>query len=669
MNDRFRRAAALLPDREPDLVRLATITPVWEGDSFWYTAPEGRVRIFPETGERVTEPAGEPDEGAGVPGEAAGERYAVAVRDGNLLVNGRPLTTDGVPGHAYGLPSDQGAMPIMAVQLGMDTPPELAWAPGGRRFVTQRVDQRHVPTLTLTQSCPPGGGPRPLAHTRHYEMPGDPLPTVQHMIFDAATGERVDVDLPPLTFTHDTPLGIGRLWWCGDDTLWLLYGTRGAKAARLYRIDARTGHAERVLEEKSETVQLSGPLLVDAPLVRTHGDEVLWYSERTGWGHLYRYVDGQVVNAVTEGEWMVREILHLDWTARQVVFASGGHGGNPYDRRICRAGLDGGGVTVLTPEDADHQGQVSPDGRWLIDTYATPGTPAVTVLRDASGAVVTELARADLSALIEAGWRAPERFTAKAADGVTDVHGLLYLPAGFDPDGSYPIVDSIYNGPQLARQARITVRGYPIDPWLLDPAGHAPALAALGFAVVVMDGRGTPFRGKRFQDASYGDPACSAGLADHVAAIGQLAAERPYLDLTRVGVTGHSGGGAATARALLTYPDFFHVGVASAGDYEHDAYYAVWGETYQGPPPQDYAAHSLAGLAGNLRGKLMIVFGEMDDNCHPGMSLRLIDALIRADADFEMLMVPNAAHGYLHAEEYVQRRQWEFLTRHLLLEG
>lgn len=675
MIDAYRRAEALHVSREARLVHRSAVTPVWEEDSFWYLVgtPEGprQVRVFPERKERVESPAPPPAAEPALPPELTGAqtspdgRFTVTCEAGDLLVNGTRLTHDGEPEHAYGLPSDQNRMPIVATQQGMTTPPLLAWAPDGRRFVTHRVDQRHVPTLTITQSCPPDGG-RPLAHTMHYEMPGDPLPTFTHAIFDAETGERVDVAIEPLAFTHDAPLNLDRIWWEDDDTLWLLYCTRGNRGAVLYRVDARTGRAGVVLEEHAETVMSTAPTIVVPSLVRTRGDEVLWYSDRSGWGHLYLYRGGELANAVTTGEWLVRELLEVDWPARQVLFLSGGHGSNPYDRRLCRADLDGGGVTVLTPEDADHQVHVSPDGRWLVDTYAAPGTPSVTVLRDAAGAAVMQLEQADRTLLEKAGWRAPERFTAKAADGVTDVHGLLFLPGDFDPGKRYPILDSIYNGPQIARQLRTTLRGYTLDPWLLDPAGGAPSLAALGMAVVVLDGRGTPYRGKAFQDVSYGDPAVTAGLADHVAAITQLAAERPYLDLERVGITGHSGGGAATARAMLTHPGFFRVGVASAGDYEHDGYYAIWGETYQGPPPRDYGEGSMLPHAGRLAGKLLIVFGEMDDNCHPGLSLRLVNALIEADADFEMLMVPNAAHSYLHAEAHVLRRTWDFLTRHLI---
>ncbi|SEK59469.1 alpha/beta fold hydrolase [Nonomuraea pusilla] len=674
MRERYARAEALHVSREAALVHRASLTPVWEDGSFWYrvNTADGPAcyRVFPETGERVPidDPSGEPAPPPELTGVATspGGRYAVTVEGGNLLVNGEPVTGDGEPDHRYAQPSDQGGLPIVALQAGMRVPPLVVWAPDGRRFATLRVDQRHVPLLTMTQSCPPGGGPRPLAHTLRYEMPGDPLPTFQQMIFDAETGARVDVAVEPLPFTHDAPHAVGRVWWEDDDTLWTLYATRGQRAARLYRIDARTGAAEVVLEEQAETFMPSAATIVEPPLVRTRGEEVLWYSARSGWGHLYLYAGGELRNAVTGGEWLVRDVLRVDWDAREVLFVSGGHGSDPYHRRLCRADLDGGGVTVLTPEDADHQVFVSPDGRWVVDTHAAPGTPPVTVLRDAGGAVVAELERADLSRLEKAGWRAPEPFTVKAADGETDLHGLLYLPGDFDPGERYPVLDSIYNGPQITRQLRTSLRGFTIDPYLLDPAGGAPMFAQLGLAVVVLDGRGTPYRSKAFQDVSYGDPAGTAGLDDHVAAIRQLAAERPYLDLSRVGIIGHSAGGAAALNAALRHPEFFTAAVASAGDHDHSGYYAIWGETYQGPPPRDYAAGSPLPLAGELRAKLLLLFGEMDDNCHPGLSLRVVDALVAADRDFEMLMVPNAAHGYGAAEPHVLRRQWDFLVRHLI---
>ncbi|GII91925.1 DPP IV N-terminal domain-containing protein [Sinosporangium siamense] len=675
MIDRYRRAERLHMSRHDQLVFRALVTPHWEGDSFWYkvNTPEGPefVRVWPEKRERqvIADPGAEEAPPPMITGLVTSPdgRYAVGVEGENLTVNGTPVTADGVAGWGYGLPSDQSRMPVVARQQGLRTPPLVVFAPGGRRFVTCRVDQRHVPTLTLTQSCPPGAGqPRPLVHTMHYEMPGDEPPTITHLILDAETGERVDVDIEPLTFTHDAPLGVERVWWSDDDTLWLLYSTRGYKSARLYRIDARTGAACVVLEETAETIMHYSPTVIDFPLVRTFGDEVLWFSERDGWGHLYLYRDGELVCQVTRGEWLVRAIVHLDEERRELYFLAGGHDPNPYHRGLFRVGLDGTGLTRLTPEQADHDVTASPDGRWFVDTYATPAEPPVTVLRDRDGTVVLELERADIRRLLEAGWRAPEPFTVKAADGVTDVHGLLYLPGDFDPSASYPILDSVYNGGQLPRLARLNLRGYPVDPYLLDQAAGAPMFAQLGLAVVVLDGRGTPYRSKAFHDAGYGDPTLRVGLADHVAALTQLAADRPYLDLGRVGIAGHSGGGTATAAALLHHPGVFHVGVASAGNYETAGYYALWGETYGGPPPRDYDQWSLVPHAAGLKGKLLLLCGEMDDNTHPTLTLRLVDALIRADKDFDMLMVPGAAHGYLHAESHVLRRQWDYLVRHLL---
>ncbi|MGX2995003.1 DPP IV N-terminal domain-containing protein [Streptomyces sp. JNUCC 64] len=668
----YQRAAALHPYRHHELIFRDQIDPVWEGDSFWYrvSTPDGPefVRVHPERGERevIADPGVPKDPSPRPTGEnrSPDRRYTLTFDGDDLAVNGKAVTTDGVPGHDYAKSSDIARTARADSRDGKTRAPLAAWSPDGRNFVTCRVDQRHVPLLTMTESCPPDGRARPDAYTLHYEMPGGPLPTVTHLIVDAETGGRTDVRLPPLPFSHEAPLGTDRVWWSDENTIWFLYETRGAKAARLYRVDAGTGTATLVLEETADTIMESAPSRMDPLMVRVHGEEVLWYSTRDGWGHLYLYRDGELVTQVTGGDWLVREIVHLDWTERQVTFLASGLGDDPYQRTLCRVGLDGSGLTRLTPSDTDHIVRASPDGRWFVDTHAGPQDPPVTVLLDHDGRPKLELERADVSRLVRAGWRAPEPFTALAADGTTELHGLLYLPGDFDPTASYPILDSVYNGPQVTRQVRIPDKG--LDPYLLDPVRGAPSLAALGFAVVIVDGRGTPYRSKAFHDAGHGDPGLAVGLADHVAVIGQLAAERPYLDAGRVGITGHSGGGAATAGAMLRHPDVFSVGVASAGNYENAGYYAIWAETYGGAPPYDYDQWSLRPLADRLRGKLLMIFGEMDENTHPALSLQLADALIRADRDVDMLVVPGATHSYRHAEAHVERRTWDYLVRHLL---
>ena len=296
---------------------------------------------------------------------------------------------------------------------------------------------------------------------------------------------------------------------------------------------------------------------------------------------------------------------------------------------------------------------------YFIDSASTVDTPPVTTVRDWSGRVLVELERADITKLAATGWTPPERFCVKAADGVTDIYGVLYRPRGFDPAQRYPVVDSLYPGPQVDRVAPC-----------FDPGGmglDAEPIAALGFVVVAVDGRGTPGRSKSFHDASYGHLADAGCLADHVAALRQLARTRPWMDLDRVAAFGHSGGGFATVRAMLDFPEVYKAGVALSGP--HDARYFNLGfvETYDGADnPEAWARASNVDLADRLAGKLLLIHGEMDDQVHPDHTLRLADRLIAADKDFELLIVPAAEHTFIDCLAYVRKRCWDFLVRELM---
>lgn len=296
---------------------------------------------------------------------------------------------------------------------------------------------------------------------------------------------------------------------------------------------------------------------------------------------------------------------------------------------------------------------------YFVDSASTVSTPPVTTVRDWDGNVLVELERADITRLLATGWRPPEEFTAIAADGETEIHGLLYKPAGFDPGRRYAVVDHPYPGPQTNRvHASFDAGSY----------GHeAEATAALGFAVVVVDGRGTPGRGKAFHDASYGRLGDAGSLADHVAAIRQLAGTRPWLDLDRVGIFGMSGGGFATVRALCDFPDFYRVGVSECGNHDQRLYHALWAESYDGPADTDvYARSANTEIADRLEGKLLLIHGEMDDNVTPHLTMRLVDRLIAANKDFDLLIVPGAEHSFIGFGHYVTRRRWDYLVRHLM---
>jgi dipeptidyl aminopeptidase/acylaminoacyl peptidase len=311
-------------------------------------------------------------------------------------------------------------------------------------------------------------------------------------------------------------------------------------------------------------------------------------------------------------------------------------------------------MTLLTPEDGDHEVAVSPGGRFLVDSWSRVDLAPIAVIRGIDGRVIQRLEEADISALVASGWRPPERFQVKAADGTTDIYGTLYLPSRVDSAGRYPVLDDVYPGPQANRA-----------PFAFAAGSDAQALAELGFVVVTIDGRGTPHRSKAFHDAADRNLQSGGGLDDHVAGMRQLAARRPWMDLERVGVYGFSGGGFASARAILMYPDFYDVAVSAAGNHDQRGYVAFWGETYQGLPQGDsYAAQANPSLAANLKGKLLLAYGDMDDNVHSALTIQLVDALIKANRDFDLLVMPNRNHGF-GSDPYFIRRRWDYFVEHL----
>ncbi|MDH5590926.1 MAG: prolyl oligopeptidase family serine peptidase, partial [Gemmatimonadota bacterium] len=507
-------------------------------------------------------------------------------------------------------------------------------------------------------------------------LPGDSvIPTYELHAFDVDARTRARVDLGTLEavntsccqVTADTLLKDVR-WGRGSGEFFFTRGTRSFDTLQLHVADASTGASRLVVEETGHTYVESNGARSGLPNWRVVGDnrEVVWWSERDGWGHLYLYdvATGSLKNRITEGAWLVVDVLHVDPERRLVYFTAVGREGgrDRYFRHLYRASLDGGAVELLSPEDADHEVAVSPSGRYFLDTYSTRGTPQVTVVRNSAGGEVMEVERADYSRLLALGWNFPTHFTVKARDGVTELHGYLYFPSDFDPDARYPVVDYIYPGPQVGpigwRQATVS------------PGGNGHALAELGFIVFTIDAMGTPARDKAFHDAFYGDMRDN-GIPDHIEALRQLAVRYPQMDLERVGIFGHSGGGFSSTDAILTHPEFFKVAVSSAGNHDNRSYDYSWGEKYQGlltrnPDGTDsFDAQANQNLAERLEGKLLLMYGTLDDNVHPNATLLLIDELVSANKDFDLIVMPNRNHGYAN-EPYVVRRTWDYFVSHLL---
>jgi dipeptidyl-peptidase-4 len=610
-------------------------------------------------------------------------RWAAFIKDFNLYV--RPtsggaevqLTTDGEPYYDYATETEQNTSSVTVRLSGRKPLPVLRWSPDSRKILTQRLDQRKVESFYLLQSVPPKGA-RPLLHAYRYALPGDPnLPLAELVVLDIESKTRTAIKNDPLPLGFVSPFTFQRAWWSADgQKVYFLDEERGCKTVRLKVSDALTGETRTLIEEKSATYVELNLLIGLPPNVRVLGGgaEIIWFSERDGWAHLYLYdgKTGTLKNQITEGPWVVRDILRVDEKTRTVYFVGVGResGRDPYLQHLYRVKLDGSGLELLTPEDANHavadpgpfgwSPRFSPSGRYFVDTFSRIDLAPVSVLRDTSGRLVRELERADVGPLLATGWSWPERFTVKARDGKTDLYGVIYKPSRFDPAKRYPVIDGIYPGPQAIRTAKS------FGPSDFMVIGMDSALAELGFLVVTIDGLGTPFRSKAFHDYSYGRLEEAGGLDDHLAGIRQLAAGRPFMDIDRVGIWGHSGGGYASAHAILAYPDFYKVAVSSAGSHDIRSYIAGWGEQYQGLPVGDsYKAQANAGLAANLRGKLLLVCGDMDDNVHPALTFQVADALIKANKDFDLLVLPNRNHGY-YREPYFIRRMWDYFVKNLL---
>ena len=579
------------------------------------------------------------------------------------------LSDDGEEWFAYA-ENDQCCSQVTAPRLGQERPPVLRWSPDSRRIVTLKLDRRGVEDLHLLETATG----RPALHSYRYGLPGDSvIPTFDLHVFDVDSRSSVRIDVPtqPAVNTVCCGLMADTAWrdvhWSPDGSdVFFTVGQRDFKRLTLMAADPATGETRTIVEETSPTFVETASVRGGRPNWRVlPSGNVAWFSERDGWGHLYHYDGrtGDLLNRITSGPWLVADVLSVQEDAGWIYFTAVGReeGRDPYLRHAYRASLDGSRIELLTPEDADHDVRMSPDGRWLVDTYSRFDVPPVTVLRDRTGRVVQTVEEADVTALLESGWPYPKPFTAKGRDGTTDVHGVLYFPSDFDESASYPVVDYVYPGPQTG----------PIGPrsFTVNPRGNAQALAELGFIVFLVDAFGTPARSKAFHDSYYGNMGDN-GIPDHIAALRQLSRQYPQMDLGRVGIFGHSGGGFASTGAILRHPDFFKVAVSSAGNHDNRSYDYTWGEKYQGLLVEngdgsdnfDSQANHL--LAENLEGKLLLMYGTLDDNVHPNATLLVIDELIDANKDFDLIVLPNRNHGYAN-EPYVVRRTWDYFVRHL----
>ncbi len=621
---------------------------------------------------------------------------AVYRRDRNLWLKAadgaeRALTNDGVQFNEYGYVSGDSQRYVAFESLPVSFPPSVAWSPDSTKLLTHRIDESKVGEMTLWQGAPSDGARRPKVTTFKQSQPGDDhAPVTTYVIFDIVRGTRIDVKNIPADMVIDPISGIRASmaeWTADSEAVYVQARDRHHKRVGLFRVDAATGVAQLIIEETSPTfVSLNGSYgggLAITQKVFDQGRQLLWFSERDGWGHLYRYdlTTGQLLNQVTSGSWVVSNIVDIDERQGVVYFLGVGReqGRSPYLSTLYRVNLDGSDLRVLTPEHADHsvhlpapvpsrtvkgemtRSGLSPNKLYVVDSYSRVDTVPVSVLRSTeTGKVLMTIEQADYAALETiGGWTRPLPFVVKARDGKTDIFGTMYLPSNFDKTKKYPVIDHVYPGAHfIVPDVQAFSTAYFVR----------QALADLGFIVVNMDGLGTPGRGKAFHDLSYGNLQDGPGLPDHVAGIRALAQSMPQMDLDRVGVFGHSSGGYGATLAMLKFPDFYKVGVSSAAALDMCGAIPMMMEKWQGPAQSSeiYCDEVvLAKMAPNLSGKLLLAYGDMDEHVPPASAIQFIDALMRANRDYDLLVMPNRDHGFA-LDRYFTRRTFDYFVRHLM---
>lgn len=580
------------------------------------------------------------------------------------------LTTDGQMHFGYGIPRN--VLNTDTVCNGKRRSVYGSWSPDSRYFVTSVSDNRAVKDLWVINVM---AQPRPTLETYKYQMPGEKESPVVHLyLFDMQNNSRkeiqtaaykdqtVRVETKPLLQKQRDMEDVSRVWQ-GDNNRFFL--TRSSRD--LYRIDVCSYTIGQdsivpVIKERMNTYQETRGLKV-----LNGGKELIQWSERDGWAHLYLYDDkGNLKNRITKGAWHVEDVLKVDEKTRTLYFTANGKnkGENPYYEHLYRVNLDGSGLKQLTTGDFFHQTEVDDDARFIVDNYSRVNTIPTAVLLDNNGNKVMDIQTSDFSQLFANGYKFPELFTVKAADGVTDLYGVMYKPFDFDSTKVYPIVDYVYPGPQVEAVYYPFTRMSP----------RTDRLAQAGFIVISVGQRGGhPSRSKWYHNWGYGNMR-DYPLADHKYAIEQLANRYSFIDIDKVGIHGHSGGGFMSTAAICQYPDFFKVAVSCAGNHDNNIYNRWWSETHHGVKEQVsekgdttfvYKIATNPQIAKNLKGHLLLIHGDIDNNVHPGNTIRVVDALIRAGKRFDMLMLPQQRHGFGEMNEYFYWRLVDYFSEHL----
>ncbi|WP_291861843.1 S9 family peptidase [Marinilabilia sp.] len=529
----------------------------------------------------------------------------------------------------------------------------ISWSPDGRYITTNKVKLHKKRYMRFVESSP-DKQMLPKVHEIEYLRPGDVLPVHRPTLFDVEKELQIEVETRP--FEHQ--FSISNVQWEQDSEAFTFeYNERGHQRYQIVRVSVQSGEVSVIVDEQSDTfIDYSGKHFRHD---LEKSEEIIWASERDGWNHLY-LIDGKtgkVKNQITHGEWVVRGVEYVNEEDRTIIFKGSGRNKNedPYNEHCYQIDFDGKRLIDLTPEKLQHQAQFSHDYNYFVDTYSSPDTPPVSVLRNSSdGRSLMTLEKADISKLEENGWIAPEPFVAKGRDGSTDIWGNIYRPTSFDPNKSYPIIEYIYAGPQSS----FVQKGF--NSYMSPFSG----LAELGFIIVQIDGMGTSNRSKEFHDVCYKNLK-DAGFPDRILWMKAAAEKYSYMDTTRVGIFGGSAGGQNAMGAVLFHPDFYDAAVASCGCHDNRMDKMWWNEQWMGyPVGPHYIESSNVENAYRLKGELMLIVGENDDNVDPSSTLQVANALINAEKDFELVILPGVGHTL--GGEYGERKRRDFFVRTLL---
>jgi dipeptidyl aminopeptidase/acylaminoacyl peptidase len=587
-------------------------------------------------------------------------KWEVSLHGGNLVLRELKsgtedqLTDDANPDLNFAQNNDAD----QAIEMNYDTAgpehpvPEIYWSPDSSYFVAmkwKRGTQRKVYEVRSS----PDDQLQPKLVSFPYLKPGDEVPYAKPHLFSVATKKEIAVD----DALFPNPWSIDSVRWSLDSSRFtFLYNQRGHQVLRILGVEVATGAVKPVVDEQSKTfICYSGKFFAEYV---DDKNEIIWMSERDGWNHLYLYdaKTGEVKNQITKGEWPVLGVDWVDQDKRQIWFRAGGlnPAQDPYYVHYCRINFDGSGMTDLTDGNGTHAVEFSPDHQFFVDTWSRVDMPPEADLRKAEdGKLICQLERADATELNAAGWQPPQQFVAKGRDGVTDIYGVVLTPRHFDAGKKYPVLEEIYAGPQ---DSFVPKKFYP------DGQSYMQKLADKGFVVVQCDGMGTSNRSKKFHDVCWKNLADS-GFADHILWIKAAAVKYPWMDLTRMGIFGTSAGAQSALRGLLDHGDFYQAGMADSGCHDNRMDKIWWNEQWMGWPVDDsYIRCSNVVDAHKLQGKLLLMVGEMDNNVDPSSTMQVVDALIKAGKDFELLVMPGAGHGVAYTP-YGQKRLAEFFTR------